>query len=93
MKIIEHIHQDGPFGEYRVELTEEELSNKVDANTFRALSLVDKIYTRRGLVAALFAVVPLAIWSDFSKASRAKRQREECNYLFGNVFFLSVEKN
>lgn len=67
MKIIEHIRQDGPFGEYRVELSDKEKNDRVDARTFRALSLVDTIYARCGLAAALLAAIPLAIWSDFSK--------------------------
>lgn len=67
MKIIEHIRQDGPFGEYRVELTEEERNDRVDGRTFRALSIAERVYNRFGIVAAMFVAIPLAIWSDFSK--------------------------
>lgn len=67
MKIIEHIHQDGPFGEYRVELTDEERNGKVDAITFRALSIVESIYNRYGIFAAIFAAIPLAVWCDIAR--------------------------
>lgn len=67
MKIIEHIHQDGPFEEYKVELTEEEKQDKVNGRTFRALSIAERVYNRFGIVAAMFIAIPLAIWSDFLK--------------------------
>lgn len=64
MKIIKHIRQDGPFGEYWVELTEEERSDRVDARTFRALNIVESIYNRYGIFVAMLAAIPLAAWSD-----------------------------
>lgn len=67
MKIIEHIRQDGPFEEYRVSLTDEELGDRVDGRTFRALSFVETIYRRYGIIAAMLAAIPLAIWSDLAK--------------------------
>ena len=67
MKIIAHLHQDGPFGEYRVELSEEEKQDMVNGRTFRALSIAERVYNRFGIVAAVFVAIPLAIWSDFSK--------------------------
>lgn len=67
MKIISHLHQDGPFGEYRVELTEEERNDRVNGRTFRALTIAEHVYNRFGIVAAMFVAIPLAIWSDFSK--------------------------
>lgn len=67
MKIIEHIRQDGPFGEYRVKLSEEEKQDQVNGKTFRALSIAERVYNRFGIVAAMFVAIPLAIWSDFSK--------------------------
>lgn len=67
MKIIEQISQDGPFGEYRIELSAAEREDKVDAKTFRALGIVESIYNRYGLVIALLAAVPLAIWTDVAE--------------------------
>ena len=64
MKIISHLRQDGPFGEYRVELTDEERNDRVDARTFRALNIVERIYNRYGIFAAMLAAIPLAVWSD-----------------------------
>lgn len=64
MQIIELLHRDGPFEEYRVSLTAEERGDRVDGRTFRALSLVETIYRRYGIVAAMLAAIPLAIWSD-----------------------------
>lgn len=67
MKIIEHIRRDGPFEEYRISLTDEERLDRVDGRTFRALSLVETIYRRYGIIAAMMAAIPLAIWSDLTK--------------------------
>lgn len=67
MQIVELIGRDGPFEEYRVELTAEERVARVDGRTFRALSLVETIYRRYGVVAAMLAAIPLAIWSDLAK--------------------------
>lgn len=65
MKIISHLRQDGPFGEYRVELTDEERTNLVDGPTFRAISLAETIESRHGKLVGALAAIPLAIWSDF----------------------------
>lgn len=67
MTIDELLHRDGPFEEYRVSLTKDERSDRVDGRTFRALSLVETIYRRYGIVAAMLAAIPLAIWSDLVK--------------------------
>lgn len=67
MTVHELIRRDGPFEEYRISLTEDERSDRVDGRTFRALSLVETIYRRYGIIAAMLAAIPLAIWSDLVK--------------------------